>query len=147
GFLDRLDELRARLITSLVVVTVCVGVSFYLVMNFDVLGVVIAPITPLLEGSRLKYLSPTDPFFITLQLALALGFAAALPYILFQLWRLLTPLLLPDERKLLAPALVASLGLFMAGAVFCYIFVLPTMLRFTMAFQAESLEQAVVLGE
>ena len=31
------------------------------------------PIKPFLHGTKLKYLSPTEPFFITLKLAVSVG--------------------------------------------------------------------------
>jgi len=146
-FLDRLDDFRGRLIRAVVVVVLASGVGFYIVMRYDVLGVFTAPVQPYLDGEKLKYLSPTDPFFITLKLGISLGFVAALPYLLHQLWGLVSPLMRPSERRLAIPALFASVLLFAVGAVFCYIMVIPLMLQFTMGFQTESLQQAVVIGE
>ncbi|MDQ3605113.1 MAG: twin-arginine translocase subunit TatC, partial [Gemmatimonadota bacterium] len=69
-FLDHLEELRWRLLWSLVALVVTTGIGFYLVTHFDVLGILIEPIRPFLGDSKLKYLSPIDPFFITLKLAI-----------------------------------------------------------------------------
>ncbi|MEX2582168.1 MAG: twin-arginine translocase subunit TatC [Gemmatimonadota bacterium] len=173
-FLDRLDDVRGRLIASLVVVTVTTAIGFYLAawpvtlqiprwtfdlgalgirqfggwtISLDVLRHFIAPIEPYLDGERLKYLSPTDPFFITLKLALCIGLALALPYLLRQLWATLTPLMRPEERRLVGPAIFGAVGLFVMGWLFCYFFAIPLMLQFTMGFQAGSLEQAIVIGE
>lgn len=172
--LDRLDDLRGRLIAGAAVVTVTTGIGFLIAMRtrylvipsgtldlgslgvlrfggrtyeIDVLGVFTAPIEPYLGGTKLKYLSPTDPFFITLKLALAIGLALALPYLLYQTWGLLSPLMRREERRLAGPALVAAVVLFLVGAVFCYFTVIPLMLRFTLGFQAGSLEQYIVIGE
>ena len=65
-FLDHLEELRWRLIYSLVAVTLSSLAGFFLVTHFDVLGILIEPVKPFLHGTKLKYLSPTDPFYITL---------------------------------------------------------------------------------
>ncbi len=145
SFLDRLDDLRARLIASLLVVTVATGAGFWVAMTYDVLGIFTAPVEPFLAGEKLKYLSPTDPFFITLKLAICIGLALALPYLVSQLWRLLAPLMLPDERRLAVPGILGAVVLFAIGVVFCYYVVLPVMLRFTMGFQPESLEQWLVV--
>jgi sec-independent protein translocase protein TatC len=146
-FLDRLDDVRGRLIGSVVAVVIGTGIGFYLVLNFDVLGVFTAPIVPFLGGEKLKYLSPTDPFFITLKLALAIGIVLALPYLLVQVWRVVSPLLRQDEKKLLLPSVFAGIVLFAVGVVFCYLMVIPLMLQFTMGFQQQSLEQSIVIGE
>lgn len=116
-------------------------------MNFGVLSVLIDPIRPYLGGTRLKYLNPMDPFFVTLRLAFLIGFAISIPILLYNTAAIISPLLRPAERRLLRPAAVAAVLLFIGGAVFCYWLVLPLMLRFTMGFQAGSLEQSVVIGE
>jgi sec-independent protein translocase protein TatC len=123
------------------------GVGFVLVTRFRLLGFLIEPIRPYLDGSRLKYLSPTDPFFVTLKLAVLIGLVLTLPVLLYHLWALLSPLLRDEERRLLKPAMFAGVGLFALGSAFCYQFVIPLMLRFTMGFQTGSLEQSIVVGE
>ncbi|MQA88657.1 MAG: twin-arginine translocase subunit TatC [Gemmatimonas sp.] len=174
SFLDRLDDFRGRLIASLVVVTATTILGFLVAawpltlrvprwtfelgalgtfgiggwtINLDVLGFFVAPIEPFLNGEKLKYLSPTDPFFVTLKLALSIGLVLALPYLIRQLWSTLAPLMRPEERKLIAPSIVGGVVLFAVGVLFCYYLVVPLMLQFTMAFQTESLEQSIVIGE
>lgn len=146
-FLDHLEELRWRLVWSLLAVALGTALSFFLVMRFDVLGILVDPITPFLKGSKLKYLSPTDPFFITVRLAILVGFLLALPVVAYQVWAFLAPALLPSERRVIVPSLYLGLVLFAAGVVMAYELVLPVTLRFTMGFQTESLEQAIVVGE
>lgn len=173
-FLDRLDDVRGRLIASVIVLILTTGIGFYIaawpisfqvprwtidlsalgtfqfggwMINLDVLGFFVAPIEPFLGGERLKYLSPTDPFFITLKLAFCIGIILALPYLLRQVWVAIAPLMRPEEKRLVRPAFVAGVFLFLIGAVFCYYLVVPLMLSFTMGFQTGSLEQSIVIGE
>ena len=145
-FLDHLEELRWRIIWSLAVIIVAALLGFWLVTHFDVLGLLIEPIQPFLGSSKLKYLSPTDPFFITLKLAIILGLVLASPIVLYQIWAFLAPALLPSERKVIIPSLYLGLVLFAVGVLMAYTLVLPVTLRFTMGFQTESLEQAIVIG-
>lgn len=146
-FFDHLEELRWRLIKILLAVAIGTAVGFVLVTRLDVLGLLIDPITPFLGGGRLKYLSPTEPFFITLKLAILVGFLFAFPVVLYQIWAFFSPALMPAERRLIVPALYLGLVLFAAGVAMAYKIVLPVTLRFTMGFQTESLEQAIVIGE
>jgi sec-independent protein translocase protein TatC len=146
-FLDHLEELRWRLIWSLAAIIVCAIGGFFLVTHFDVLGILVAPITPYLHGSKLKYLSPTEPFFITLKLAVAVGLLLASPIVVYQIWSFLSPALLPGERRLIIPALYLGLVLFALGVLMSYRLALPMTLGFTMGFQTESLEQNIVIGE
>lgn len=172
--LDRLDDFRGRLIICLIALALATGIGFWVAawplaftipeftlragslgqmvlggwdIRIDVLNFFVEPVTPYLNGEKLKYLSPTDPFFITLKMAIAIGIALALPVLLYQLWGLLIPLMKKEERRLAGPALIASVVLFLAGALFCYYMVIPLMLRFTLGFQTQSLEQAIVIGE
>ena len=146
-FLDHLEELRWRILYSLLALVVCTILGFVLVTRLDVLGLLIAPIQPFLGGTKLKYLSPTDPFFITLKLAILVGALLASPLVIYQLWAFLAPALLPSEKRVIVPALYLGLVLFAAGVAMSYEIVLPMTLRFTMGFQTESLEQAIVIGE
>ena len=146
--LDRLEVVRRRLIFSLLAVALGTGTGFVLVTRYRVLGVLIAPIEPFLHGARLKYLSPTDPFFITLKLAILIGVLLALPYVLRSVWVVVRPLLLEEEKHLVRGALFGALALFLVGRGdsaspwWCRV-----MLRFTMGFQQASLEQAIVVDE
>ena len=146
-FLDHLEELRWRLIWSLLAVVVCAVAGWFLVTRLDVLGLLIAPIKPFLHGSKLKYLSPTEPFFITLKLTISVGLVLASPIVIYQLWAFLSPALLPREKRVIIPALYMGLVLFALGVLMSYEIVLPMTLRFTMGFQTESLEQSIVIGE
>lgn len=121
--------------------------GFIFAMNYPILSLLIDPIRPYLGGGRLRYLSPMDPFFVTLKLAFLIGFSISIPILLYNLAAIVSPLLRPAERRLLRPAAIAAVLLFAGGAAFCYALVLPLMLRFTMGFQAGSLEQSVVIGE
>lgn len=146
-FLDHLEELRWRLIWSLIAITLCAVAGFFLVTRLDVLGLLVEPIKPFLAGTKLKYLSPTEPFFITLKLAITVGLVMASPIVIYQVWAFLAPALLPSEKRVIVPALYMGLVLFAMGVAMSYKIVLPMTLRFTMSFQTESLEQSIVIGE
>lgn len=146
-FLDHLEELRWRMLWSLIAVVIFTIIGFFLVTRFDVLGILTAPIEPFIGDSRLKYLSPTEPFFITLKLALVVGVLLASPIIGYQVWAFLAPALLPQEKRAIVPTLTFGLLLFCAGVAMAYFIALPVTLQFTMSFQTESLEQSIVISE
>ncbi|MQA88658.1 MAG: twin-arginine translocase subunit TatC [Gemmatimonas sp.] len=146
-FLDHLEELRWRILWSLLAIGVFTIVGYFVVTRLNVLSLLIEPITPFLDNSRLGYLSPTDPFFVTLKLSLVVGILLAGPIIIFQLWAFLSPALHSSEKRAIIPSLYFGLVLFMAGVAMAYYIALPVTLQFTMGFQTESLEQAIVIGE
>ena len=72
-FLDHLEELRRRILWILAALLIGFVVGLWVVTHFEVLQLLISPIEPLLGETKLKYLSPTDPFFVTLKLAAVVG--------------------------------------------------------------------------
>ena len=145
-FLDHLEELRWRLLWSILAVIVATVLGYFLVQEFRVMQLLIRPIEPHLDGGKLKYLSPTDPFFITLKLALTTGFILASPIVIYQLWSFLAPALLPSEKRVIVPSLYMGVVLFLAGVAMAYEVALPVTLDFTMGFQTDFLEQSIVVG-
>jgi len=78
----------------------------------------------------LVYLTPYEPFFALVKLALAAGFLLALPFFLYQAWAFLESGLKPAERRPLLAFMAGFLLLFLSGAAFSYFLVLPASLRF-----------------
>jgi len=134
-FLDHLEELRWRILYSLLAVVVGTLVGWVIVEHVDVIGLLIEPIKPLIPGGKLRVTSPTDPFFITLKFAFVMGLVLASPVVGYQAWAFLTPALYERERRLIIPALSAGALLFLAGASAAYLWVLPRALGVLLSFQ------------
>ncbi|MGQ0703220.1 MAG: twin-arginine translocase subunit TatC [Gemmatimonadales bacterium] len=134
-FLEHLEELRKRILWSLLAVVAGFAIGLWAVNQFDLITVLKAPIAPLIPGGRLTVLSPTEPLMITLKLGLIVGLVLASPVILWQLWAFLSPALYEREKKTLVPALFVGLALFLTGAVLSFLFVVPQALRVLMGFQ------------
>ncbi|HEX4601070.1 MAG TPA: twin-arginine translocase subunit TatC [Gemmatimonadales bacterium] len=134
-FLDHLEELRWRILYSLLAVLVGTLVGWVLVEHVDVIGLLTRPIAPLIPGGKLRVTSPTEPFFITLKVAFVVGLVIASPVIGYQAWAFLAPALYPRERRLIVPALSAGALLFFAGAAAAYLWVLPRALAVLLSFQ------------
>jgi len=134
-FLDHLEELRWRILYSLLAVVVGTLVGWMIVEHVDVIGLLIQPIKPLIPGGKLRVTSPTDPFFITLKFAFVVGLVLASPVVGYQAWAFLVPALYERERRLIIPALSAGALLFLAGASAAYLWVLPRALGVLLSFQ------------
>jgi len=145
-FLDHLEELRRRIIWSLVAFAVSAIIGFILVTQFDVLGLLMEPIEQYLENGKLRVLSPTDPFFLMLQLALTIGMLLAAPIVIQLIWGFVSPALTKRERQAMIPAFYLGLVLFMGGAALAYFLALPITLKFMMGFQVDSLQPDIVAG-
>ncbi|HJQ64787.1 MAG TPA: twin-arginine translocase subunit TatC, partial [Gemmatimonadales bacterium] len=142
-FLDHLEELRWRLLYSLLAVVLATVVGWVIVERIDVIGLLMRPIAPHLPGGRLNYTSPTDPFFITLKFAFIVGLVLSSPFVLYQVWAFLAPALYEREKRLVIPAIGAGVLLFSAGAAAGYFLVLPRALAVLLGFQNQALQPII----
>jgi sec-independent protein translocase protein TatC len=145
-FLDHLEELRWRILWSVVALLIGTMIGLFLVFHFNVLRLLILPIEPLLEGQKLNYLSPTDPIIVTFKLAVVIGILLAFPVIAYQAWSFISPALQRQEKRAIVPAFYAGLVLFMVGVALGYFLALPMALEFMMGIQTESLQQNITIG-
>src|SRR5213083_1499925 len=136
-FLDHVEELRWRILKSLVAVLLASLVGWVVVEHVDVIRMLMRPIIPLLPDGKLKFTSPTEPFLITLKFAFALGLLLASPVVIYQLWAFLTPALYPREKRLIVPALSVGVVLFLSGAGIAFEWLLPHILRMLFSFQPQ----------
>jgi sec-independent protein translocase protein TatC len=139
-FFDHLEELRWRIIWSLLALVVGTAAGFVLATRLDLLGILKRPLDPHISGEQLIALSITDPFFITFKLALTLGFIFAAPVIVYQVWLFLAPALTKKEKRAIVPALYVGVVLFCIGVIGAYFYVLPLTAKFLAGFQTESLK-------
>ena len=136
-FLDHLEELRWRILKSLVAVLLASLVGWVIVEYANVIGLLMRPITPLLPDGKLKFTSPTEPFLITLKFAFVLGLVIASPVVIYQIWAFLAPALYEREKRMIVPALSVGVVLFLTGAIIAYHWLLPRVLRMLFSFQSQ----------
>jgi len=146
-FLDHLEELRKRVIWSLVAFAALSIVGFFLVTEFGVLEILEHPFNQVLPDEGLRYTSPTTPVVVTFKLAFVVGFILALPVIAYQAWAFFSPALYDREKHYIIPAITVGFVLFLAGIAMAYFLVLPLGLRFLIGFQAETLTPIITVDE
>ena len=142
-FFDHLEELRWRIIWSLLALLAGTGIGFFIAVRFDLFSLLKAPVDPYIDGATLIALSVTAPFMITFQIALTLGFIMAAPVIVYQVWAFLAPALTRREKRYITPALYLGAVLFCAGVVLAFEYVLPVTLEFMGRFQGPGLQWAL----
>src|SRR5688572_20957972 len=128
-FLDHLEELRKRLLISLIAV---VG-GFLICWAFaePIFAKLQEPLTQFLPpGDTLAYTRLTAPFFLYMKVAFFAGIFIASPIILMQLWLFIAPGLYKRERRLAAPFIIFGTLFFALGGWFGYRFLLPATCRF-----------------
>ncbi len=132
SFFDHLEELRRRILFSLGALVVGAGVGlYYSQWIYQKLA------WPMLEAlrkenmaDRLVFTDPAGPVKLYITVGLYAGVVLALPFILWQLWQFVAPGLYKHERRIVWPFVVFSTLLFVTGALFAYLVLLPYTLRF-----------------
>ena len=138
SFLDHLDELRRRIIYSLVALLAGLGISLFFVGRL--FRFVFEPMQALLPaGQTLIYTDPSEAFFLQIKIALMAGLILASPVVASQLWLFIAPGLYAHEKKLAIPFVVMSSALFVAGAAFSHYLVFPIVWRFFVSFDTDFL--------
>lgn len=129
-FLDHLEELRWRILRSLIAIIIGFAVGVVVVTSLDITNLLLEPGRAVFgEDWTPQVLAPTDTFFILLKVSITIGLILASPTIIYQVWAFLAPALERHERRAIVPALYMGLVLFIAGVVLAY-FVLPISLLF-----------------
>ena len=124
SFLEHLEELRKRLIVSIV----ALGVAFLVCWNFAdrVFGLLELPLAKFLApGEKLVYTRLTEPFMLYMKVAFFAGIFVASPIILYQLWLFIAPGLYKREKSYAAPFIIFASLFFIAGGYFGYRILLP----------------------
>ena len=148
GFLDHLEELRRRIIYSIISVAVGFCVCWWKVERiYDVMQ---RPIMDALKSNgmaeKLVYLNPTEPFNLYLKIAALAGLFLTSPFVLYQVWMFISPGLYRKEKKYVVPFMVSTITLFAAGGYFGYKIVYPAALTFLINF-GKQFQPMITIGE
>ncbi len=129
--LEHLDELRHRLVVSVLSVVVALLVSIIPIPGFDSLThFIVKLLSDRAPGGKLLALGPGEAFFTYLEVSLIIGVAVAMPVIVYQLLAFVTPALYENEKKYLLIAVPGVTLSFAIGVVFCYYLMLPFAIAF-----------------
>jgi sec-independent protein translocase protein TatC len=133
SLVEHLTELRDRLIKIALAVVIGMLIAFFLYNRiFDFLLQPyehIANARNSLTGGKLLQVDPLEGFGIRMKLAAYGGIGIAMPVILWQIWRFVTPGLYAHERRYAIPFVLSALFLFILGAGLAY-YTLPRALGF-----------------
>jgi len=148
GFLDHLEELRKRIVYSIISVAVGFGICWWKVERiYDVMQ---KPIIDALRANgmaeKLVYLNPTEPFNLYLKIAALAGLFLTSPFVLYQVWMFISPGLYRHEKRYVVPFMVSTITLFACGGYFGYKIVYPAALTFLINF-GKQFQPMITIGE
>lgn len=147
---DHLTELRKRIITSLI----AISVTFAFAFNYseEIFRFIMFPLKynldfsvkemymrfspqDKLQNTKLIFLAPAEAFWMNLKVAFVAGLMLSLPVLFHQLWKFISPGLLAKEKKYVLPFIFVATVLFLFGAGFCFFIVLPFAMEFLLTYK------------
>jgi sec-independent protein translocase protein TatC len=148
GFLDHLEELRRRIIYSIV----AVAGGFFLCWGYAerIYELMQRPIMVALRhngmAEKLVYLNPVEPFNLYLKVGALAGLFVASPFVLYQVWLFISPGLYRHEKRYVFPFMFSTVFLFLAGGYFGYKLVYPQALEFLIGY-GKQFQPMITIGE
>ncbi|MBN1794364.1 MAG: twin-arginine translocase subunit TatC [Candidatus Omnitrophica bacterium] len=139
SFTEHLEELRVRLIRSIVAVIIASCITYAFIEA--ILAVLIRPI------GELIFIAPQEAFVTYLKIALFGGIFLASPVVIYQIWRFIGIGLRVHERRYAMLFGPVSFLLFVIGAVFGYAIIVPVGLHFLLGFATESIKPMITLSQ
>jgi sec-independent protein translocase protein TatC len=148
GFLDHLEELRTRLVYSII----AVAVGFFACWGYreKIYAFMQKPIMDALKANgmsdKLVYLNPVEPFNLYLKIAALAGLFLTSPFVLYQVWMFISPGLYRNEKRYVMPFMASTIALFTSGGYFGYRIVYPRALEFLIGF-GKQFQPMITIGE
>lgn len=138
--LDHIVELRNRLLWAVAAVLVVFLVTM-LFFAQDIYNFLVRPLAEILLAkgddrlARMIFTDLTEYFFTQVKVSFFFAAFICAPVILSQIWLFVAPGLYKNERRALAPFLVATPFLFILGAAMVYYLVMPMAWQFFLSFE------------
>ena len=140
-FISHLIELRDRLVkASIGIALVCFGLMMWPgpAHIYDFIAQPMVASLPV--GSKMIATGVISPFLVPMKVTLVVSVILSLPWVLYQLWAFVAPGLYAHEKRLIAPLVISSSLLFMAGVAFCYFLVFGRVFAFISEFSPQSIQ-------
>jgi len=129
---EHLDEVRSRIIISLVAIVPTFAVAF--AFHERIIDWLTGPLP---DDKRLVTLGVTEPFTTSVTVSLIAALSFALPILLWQVWSFLAPAVEEHQQRVVLVLVVIATALFACGVVFMYYVVLPRGLEFLTTYDDE----------
>ena len=122
---EHLGELRSRLFR--IAIAVAIGALLGWFLYPYVLSILKHPFNEVQPGQPFIATEPLQAFDLRLKMSAYIGIAIAMPVIVWQVWRFVTPGLYPHEKKYAIPFTVSAIILFIGGAALAFFVLNPTL--------------------
>lgn len=126
--LEHLEELRWRLIKSLVSIILFAVIGF--IFSNQIIEILKLPLDN--TEPRLELLNTTilGVFLAKMRVAIMVGIVFSLPVLIYQLWKFIAPGLIENERVFIPTLVIVTIISFVIGGMFSYFVMIPWSLKF-----------------
>jgi sec-independent protein translocase protein TatC len=132
SFLEHLEELRGRLVRSLLALVAGAVVSWnFRTTTFRFLT---QPLRQALPDVQFIAISPAEALFLYMKMAVFVGIFLSMPYVLYQVWAFVSPGLYPHERRYVLPFIFFGTFFFLGGGLFGHYVLFPMTFGFLATF-------------
>ncbi len=138
NFLDHLEELRGRLIRSIVAVFIFAVPCFILWRRILTL-LMVYPLRFANPKPHIIFTAPAEAVMLSMKIALVGGLVVSIPYVFYQIWAFVSPGLYGKEKKVVLPVVISSSFSFFLGLTFAYL-AIPLLLKVLTRFGAGIIE-------
>ena len=128
SFLDHLEELRSRLLKSLIALAVGFGVAWG--YHEEIFHFMVTPLKRASPTLELIATTPTEAIMLYMKMSFFVGIFIAAPFLLYQLWAFIAPGLYAHEKGYAIPFVMFGTLFFIAGAAFGHYYLFPVTLKF-----------------
>ncbi len=155
-FIEHLEELRSRLISSLVPVIPMFVVAW--IFREDIFSFLVIPLnkawmTMGMGKPKLHFSSPVDPIVVYMKQSAVVAFLGSSPWVFYQGWSFIAPGLYQKEKRLVIPFVAASTVCFTIGGLFGWFYIFPPTFVTLLEFAGDlpggmvTIEATLMMGE
>jgi sec-independent protein translocase protein TatC len=141
---EHIAELRTRLIRAIIAIVVGAIIGWFLYPWIFTL--LTNPLHNAEHNAIIIAGSPIAPLLTRIKIAGYVGIIIAMPVLVWQLWRFITPGLYPHEKKYAVPFTAGAVLFFLFGALVAYLSLLPT-LEFLNAVGGSNIKPVYNIGD
>jgi len=145
SFLEHLDELRHRVIVSVLVLAFAVVLSYPLAG--DLISLMQKDLFSGVNAANFVVIGPMEAVSVKVKASILIACVATSPLLFYELYAFVGPALSEREKKLLFRSFLPAFLLFLVGVVFAYKIMLPMTIGFLIAEAAPIATPMLSLGE
>lgn len=138
SFLDHLEELRSRLLKSLIALALGFGVAWG--YHEEIFHFMVRPLKQANPTLELIATTPTEAIMLYMKMSFFVGIFIAAPFLLYQIWAFIAPGLYSHEKSYAIPFVMFGTLFFIAGAAFGHYYLFPVTLKFLGEFGGQDIK-------